>query len=197
MRKSKNIGILLLILLMISATVIPKKLIKWNFNDYNKLTYQYNQTMSTDVEFFPNPQKMQMTANLIVSIKDKEFADVIFTDIKQMTLSVDSLGVYRVRDTIEMPNQVLFQDLTPEGKIDRHIQQSNLMLARTLFPITNKKMKIGDTIDLKMSMPFNMMGSNINVKGYNRVKYTNSDNGIEKLTSVIDISDYTIPEEIE
>lgn len=197
MRKNKIIGILLLAILLISATAISKKLIKWNFNDYTKLTYQYNQTMSTNVEFFPNTQKMLMTANLIVSIKNKEFADVIFTDIKQITLSADSLGVYKANDTIEMPNQILFQDLKADGEIDGDIQQSNAMLARTLFPITNKEMKIGETVDLKMSMPFNMMGSSLNVKGFNRVKYTNSNNGIENLKTTIDVSDYTIPEEIK
>ncbi|MEX0362542.1 MAG: hypothetical protein AB3N10_16315, partial [Allomuricauda sp.] len=141
--------------------------------------------------------KILMTGNLIVSIKDKEHADVIITDIKQMTLTADSLGVYEVTDTIKMPNQVLFQDLTAEGNIDGDIQQSGVMLARTLFPITNKKMKIGDSVDLKMSMPFNMMGTNLTVKGHNRVKYANSNNGIEKLNTKIDVSDFTIPEEIK
>ncbi len=197
MRKNKIIGILLLTVLLISATTISKKLIKWNFNDYTKLTYEYNQTISTDGEYLPDTQKMLMTANLLVSIKNKEFADVIFTDIKQIMLSADSLGVYKATDTIEMPNQVLFQDLKADGDIDGDIQQSNAMLTRTLFPITNKKMKIGDTVDLKMSMPFNVMGTSLNVKGYNRVKYTNSNNGIENLKTTIDVSDYTIPEEIK
>jgi hypothetical protein len=197
MLNRKILGISLVALLLISGNTISKKLIKWNFDDYEKLTYNYNQTMSTDVEFFGDNQKMLMTANLIVSIKDNEHADVIFTDIKHITFSADTLGVYKATDTIEMPNQVLFQDLTPEGKIDGDIQQSSLMLAHTLFPITNKKMKIGETVDLKMSMPFNMMGTNLNVKGFNRVKYIKSNDGIENLNTVIDVSEYTIPEEIE
>jgi len=197
MLRIKTLGILLISVIFISATSISGKLIKWNFDDYTKLTYEYIQTMSTDVEIFDDTQEMMMTANLIIKIKDKQHADVIFTDIKQYNMSQDSLGNYKAIDSIEMPNQILFQDLTPEGNIDGNVLQSNLMLARTLFPITNQKMKIGETTDLKMSMPFNMMGSNINVKGYNRVKYVKSINGIEKLSSLIDVSEYTIPEEIE
>ncbi|MDP2688003.1 MAG: hypothetical protein Q8O62_12325 [Aequorivita sp.] len=197
MLKRKIFRILLVSLIFISATPVSKELIKWNFEDYKKLTYEYNQSMITNVEFLDDPQKMMMTANLIIKIKDEQHADVIFTDIKHYRMSQDSLGNYKATDTIEMPNQILFQDLTPEGNIDGNIQDSYLMLARTLFPITNRKMEIGETIDLKMAMPFSMMGSNINVKGYNRVKYVDSNDGIEKLSSLIDVSEYTIPEEIE
>jgi hypothetical protein len=197
MARRKILGILLFSVIFISATSVSKKLIKWNFDEYTTLTYEYNQSMLTDVEFFDDAQKMMMTAYLIIKIKNKQSADVIFTNIKQFRMSKDSLGTYKVTDTIEMPNQILFQDLTPEGNIDGDIQQSNLMLARTLFPITNQKMKIGETTDLKMTMPFNMMGSNINVKGYNRIKYVSSNDGIEKLSTLIDVSEYTIPEEIE
>ena len=190
-------GILMVLVMFIAATPVSNDLIKWNFSDYKKLTYEYNQTMLTDVGFLDDLQKMMMTANLIIKIKDEQHADVIFTDIMHYRMSQDSLGSYKVTDTIDMPNQILYQDLTPNGNIDGYIQDSYLMLARILFPTTNQKMKIGETIDLKMSMPFNMMGSNINVKGYNRVKYVDSNDGIEKLSSLIDVSEYTIPEEID
>lgn len=189
--------LILISIIGISATVGSDKLIKWNFDDYTKLTYEYRQLMSSEVAFFDDAQKGLLTANLIVRIKDNKYADVIYTDIKSYTLSIDSLGNYIKSDSINMPNQVLFQDLTPEGNIDGNIDQGSIMLAKTLFPITNKKMKIGETTDLKMSMPFNMFGSNINVRGFNRVKYESSDGGIAKLSSVIDVSEYTIPEEID
>lgn len=188
--------IVLISISAISATTVPKKLIKWNFGNYSKLTYEYSQSMSSDVEFFKNTDKREMTAKLIVNIKDKEHADMILIDIKSLLMSQDSTGNYVAKDTIEMPNQILFQDLTPEGNIDGNIPQSSLMLAKTLFPITGKKMKLGQTIDLNMSMPFSIYGSNINVKGNNSVKYESSKNGIEELT-ITDVSEYTIPEEIE
>jgi hypothetical protein len=197
MINKKYISLILVSTIAISATVVSNKLIKWNFDDYTKLTYEYSQLMSNEVDFNDETLKVLMTANLIVSIKDNKYADVIFTDRVSYLFSKDSLGNYIKSDSLNMPNHILFQDLTPEGNIEGSIDQGSIMLAKTLFPITNKKMNIGETTDLKMSMPFNMFGSNINVRGFNRVKYESSDGGILKLSSVIDVSEYTIPEEID
>ncbi len=196
MQRKLLVPLLLISFLLIAATLPTKKPIRWNFNDYTKLTYDYRQSISTDMSFMGGKQQSLMTAKLLVKIKDKEFADVLFTDIQSIGMSKDSLGNYVATDTTSMPNTILFQDLKPDGTIDGHIQQSSVMLARTLFPITNKKMKVGDTVGLKMSMPFNIFGSAINVKGFNHVTYVGSENGFEKLNTVIDVSDYTIPEEI-
>ncbi|NQX81114.1 MAG: hypothetical protein HRT66_03840 [Flavobacteriaceae bacterium] len=189
--------IVLISIISISAVVVSKKVIKWNFEDYTKLTYEYSQSTLTEAEFFKGTNKVISKANLIIKIKDKGHADVIFTDMKFIVMSRDSIGNYIAKDTIKMPNQVLFQDLTPNGSIEGNIQQSNLMLVKTLFPIIDQKMKLGKTYDIEMSMPFNIFGSSINVKGNNKVTYESSRNNIEELSTIINVSDYTIPEEIE
>ena len=196
MQRNLLIPLSLITFLLVSATVPSKKLIRWNFKDYTKLTYDYRQATTADISFMGKTQRSLMKAKLLVKIKDEVFADVLFTDLQSINLVQDSLGNYVPTDTITMPNSILFQDLKPDGTIDGHIQQSSLMLARTLFPITNKKMKIGDTVALKMSMPFNIFGSAINVKGFNKVTYEGSEDEGEKLSTRIDVTDYTIPEEI-
>lgn len=193
----KNILSLSIVLLLLSCKDnqdLAK--IKWNFKDYQKITYAYSQKMAAKTPFSSDSMWNGMEANLIVSIKNNELADIVLADVKTYSFDKDSLGNYIATDTVEMSNRILFQDLTPEGKMKGEIKQGNAMLAKTLFPIPNKPMAIGDTANLRMNMPFNIYGSSINAKGYNRIKYVEKKNDILHLKTKIDVSEYQIPEEI-
>lgn len=180
------------------STEKEKKLIKWEFDNYKKLTYSYTQYVTTGKSVFSGnndmPNQTLAKGLLTITVKDQENADIVIKDLIMTMFRVDSLGdTVKFMSPQRMP-EMFMQGLQENGDIEGGVNNQMQTLVHTFFPVMNTEASVGDSVDLKMMIPFNMYGSVLNVKGYNRVKLAESKNNIEKLTSVIDVTEYEIPE---
>ena len=66
--------------------------IKWNFKNFEKLTYDYQQIVENSSPFETN-EKMynKVRGVLIVSVKDNDKADIVFKDLKVSIFSISPL----------------------------------------------------------------------------------------------------------
>ncbi len=194
----KNINKILLALVIFGISSCKKQLnndVKWNFKGFKKLTYEYYQVMENKSPFGMD-EKMYNDAKgiLIVSTKDNGKADIIFKNIKMSLFSISKDG-----DTIPKMSQTVqdffMQDMDEFGKINGQLNPQTELLAQVLFPIPNENISVGEKSKLPTSMPFNMYGSRMIVSGFNELTLTSIENRIAKLSSVIDVSQFEIPEE--
>jgi hypothetical protein len=174
--------------------------IRWNFSKFKRLAFSYSQVMSmkSGFSFDKDDPKMfnRLDGNLIVKVKSAQFTDIVLTDLKMTMYQVNSSGDTSVVMTQEAPDMFI-QDLKEDGTIGGQLDQQAEVLAKTLFPVMNKNAAVGDSVDLPMSIPFNLFGSTINVRGYNRVRYVGNENGLANLQTDINVSEYTIPDEVK
>lgn len=75
------------------------------------------------------------------------------------------------------------------------------MLLKLLFPLPDKPLQVGGSADIPAQMPFNAMGSVLQVKGRSRVTLTRyvriGERTCARLDVDIDISELDVPEELE
>ncbi len=75
------------------------------------------------------------------------------------------------------------------------------MLLKLIFPLPSKTLKIGESVDVPAQMPFNAMGSQLQVKGRSRITLTRyvliGNHTCAQLNVDIDISDLKVPSELE
>ncbi|WP_291723656.1 hypothetical protein [Bernardetia sp.] len=173
--------------------------IRWKFGNFEKLTYEYHQiseNKSSMMNFGKQDGKMlsKATGLLIVSPKEGGKADVVFKNVEMSLLSVSEEG-----DTTQTMKQsspdFFMQDMDELGKIAGNLNQQTELLAQTLFPIPSEKLKVGQTSKIPISMPFNMLGSIINVTGFNEVKLESLEDAKAKVSTIIDVSEFEIPED--
>lgn len=190
---------ILAILISSSFIILSDNIFKWRFDKFKKLTFKYEQVASTKSDLFVD-NKMNIfnkfEGKLVVKVKSAALADIVFEDLKMTMCNVDSLEDTSVVMTQPVPDMFI-QDLKEDGTIEGELNGQTEMLAKTLFPIMNKKAEVGDSVNLPMTLPFNIFGSTINVKGYNRVKYVGYKDGVDKLETIINVSDFTIPDEVK
>ena len=174
------------------------KRIKWDFNKFEKLTYDYEQVMENDMgESFMDGERNLISSKgqLIVKVKDSGKADVIFKGVEVSMFTVTKAG-----DTTKEMSQTVpdffMQDMDEFGKIEGELNQQTELLSHTLFPISTQALSIGDTEDLPISMPFNIYGSRLQIKGQNSIKLNSIEDQVAFLTTEIDVSEYEIPEEV-
>lgn len=175
--------------------------IHWTFDNFEKLTYEYHQiaeNKSSMMNFGKQDGKMlsKATGLLIVSPKGDGKADVVFKNVEMSLLSVSEDG-----DTTQTMKQSVpdffMQDMNKFGKVEGNLNQQTELLAQTLFPIPSEKLKVGETSKIPVSMPFNMLGSVMNVTGFNEVKLESLQDSKAKVSTVLDVSEFDIPEDAD
>lgn len=174
-----------------------KKNVKWNFKNFDKLTYDYHQVMENQTSLgFGDPILSEAKGTLIISVKESGKADIIFKEVKMSMFSISEEG-----DTNRTMSQVspdfFMQDMDEFGNIDGPLNQRTELLAQILFPVPTEEIGIGEKSKLPAVMPFNMFGSIINVNGYNEIKLEAIDDGMARISTVLDIAEYDIPEDAD
>lgn len=196
----KAVPFLTILLFCSSFAGIKKNLIRWEFDNFKKLTFTYEQIMDVykDHTFDTDKTKTFIKAQglLIVTVINSESADIAIKEIKMTQYRVDSLGDTSVLVNMNAPDMFI-KDLKEDGTIGGEIEDKIQTLARTIFPIANKEMAIGDSVDIPLTVPFGMYTTLINAKGYNRVKYVNDKGDIAEIATVINVSDYIVPKGVE
>ncbi len=193
----KKLLSIFLITLCCSFISSDRHLIQWEFDNFKKLTFSYVQTMHSKSSIMSDMSMLQeLNGILVVHAKSPTHADVLFKELQMKMFRLDSLGDSSDVMTNIYPDMFI-QDMKEDGSIDGELDGQTELLAKVLFPALPKAIAPGDSVDLPMMVPFNIMGSVIKVKGYNRVKYTGTTNESSTLNTIINVTDYTIPEDIK
>ena len=122
---------------------------------------------------------------LVVKVNNSSVADMIFKDMFMKISEIDSLGIKKQIMENQMP-EFNIQGLNEDGKIDGKLNSQTEILAKILFPVINKNLKLNETHDLPLDMAFNQYGYQIKVKGQNSIKY----DGNGELKTKINISEF-------
>lgn len=182
-----------------SFITLNNNVFKWRFDKFKKLTYKYEQIAGINSVLFERDHMKtfnRLNGSLIIKVKNDSLADMVFGDLKMAMCNVDSLGDTSVVMSQSAPDMFI-QNFKEDGSMEGQLNGQLEMVAKTLFPVIDKKMEIGDSADKQVSMPFNVFGSSIDVTGYNRIKYVGKKEGIDKLETVLNISQYTIPDDVK
>lgn len=195
MKTNKVILVAILILGTFSCSSNSQEELKWNFKKFKKLTYNYTQIMESESPFGLDKKVYnEAKGTLIVSIKENGKADLIFKELMQSVFLITEKG-----DTSRMVSQIspdfFIQDMDEYGKIDGPLNQKTELLAHILFPIPKSKISVNSVAKLPVIIPFNMFGSQINVKGFNTVKLESLEKSIASMSTVLVVSDYDIPKD--
>lgn len=191
MKKSTLFHFILLPFFIFSCTVaktLRTKQVKWNFKSFKKLTYDYEQVVGMKNPFLDSLPSMKNVAKgkLILKVKSNGKADIILKDMKMVMRDIKQ----------QMPDQFI-QDMDEYGKVDGDMNSQQRMLLQMLFPIPTKKIKVNEVSKIPMKIPFSVPGSVINVKGFNSVTLKQINGSSYDLSTGINCTDYTIPDEVE
>src|SRR6266581_2792629 len=86
---------ILTILICYSCVTSNSKLFKWKFDKFKRLTFKYEQVLSNKSEFLGERNMKTLNrveGKLIVKVKNKNLADIVFADLKMTASNIDSLG---------------------------------------------------------------------------------------------------------
>lgn len=179
---------------------------RWDFTNKDVHNYSFEQEarMKTDMGSFggecgDSGQDMSAKGALMIKSQGDGTADLVLKDVK-MTMKMN-WGKGKEPKTMEQaaPPMVV-QGLKEDGS-GSFGNSSQDMLLKMLFPLPTKSLKVGDWVDVPAQMPFNAMGSLLQVKGRSRVtltRYVNiEDRTCAQLDVDTDISDLKVPSELK
>ncbi len=122
--------------------------------------------------------------------------------LEDLTMNIE-MNVPGKDETKFMKSQappMVIQGIKEDGSMKLGYSYQELLL-KTLFPIPQHPLKIGDSVSIPAQMPFNAMGSLVHVTGTSQIKlvdYVQIDGKTcTKLKTAIDISTLNVPLEME
>jgi hypothetical protein len=180
---------------------------RWDFSSEATHTYSYEQDIEMDADFGDfgggktpaSGQSITAKGSLLVKSKGNGTADIVLKDIKTKTEM--NFGNGEEPKTMEQTSPpTVMQGMREDGSGSVGDSSQNAML-KLLFPLPTKPLKVGESVDIPASMPFNAMGSMLHVKGHVRVtlaRYVTIGNGVYAQFNIkIDIAELDVPEELE
>jgi hypothetical protein len=177
----------------------PAPLLNWDFSKKQAHVYDYVQKAVNRSNMMgglaDTDQSIDGTLSLLVRSKGDGTATVVMKDT-QMSMTVD--GEKKAMRSNFPPMAV--QGMKEDGSM-RTGNSSTELLLKMLSPLPTKPLKPGESVALPASMPFNIMGSVLEVTGTATVTLTGyvSINGrtCARLDTDIDISKLDVPEDLE
>jgi hypothetical protein len=137
-------------------------------------TYAQEVRAKTDMGSFPgdksdgmDQEEMSTRGALLIKSQGNGTAELVLKDMK-MSAKMNA-GRDKKPKAMEqtMPPSV-FQGMKEDGSSSLG-NSSQDMLLKMLFPLPAKSMKVGESVDVPMQMPFNAMGSVLQVTGRSRI----------------------------
>jgi len=181
-------------------------LFRWDFSGNAVHRYAFSQEVRVETDMGANTGKapgtanQHMTADGSLTIKSQGDGTAEFV-LKDTTMKMEiTPGNGLEPRTIEgtMP-PIIIQGMT-EGSQLQLGDSSQEMLIRLLFPLPPETLKTGETVEVTARMPFNAMGSRLQVIGHYRITLTRyvaiAGRPCARFDVNIDISDPIIPEGI-
>lgn len=186
------------LLIALTSCGNKKENFTWDFNTNKNYNYSISQTTTSDIKTSKDEKSKHTyisgNGKLIVKSKSNDLADISITDLKaRMTNSF-------TKDTISQsqPNS-LIQDLRSDGKILTTLFSNDFI--RLLFALPTEDLSLGASSKIPSVFPFNMNGSVINSKGFNRLTFVDYEivdgHNCAVLWSVIDISKLDLPDDFK
>ncbi|NQT92763.1 MAG: hypothetical protein HQ559_08380, partial [Lentisphaerae bacterium] len=177
---------------------------RWDFSNKTVHEYSYQQETFAEHDFGMGGrertgQKMSAAGKLRMKGQGDGTADFVMMDMKAtMEMGFDEDGNHEI--TEQSIPAVVMQGMKEDGSGALGNPQQDMLL-RLLFPLPPKPLKVGGAGDIPVTMPFNAMGSLLQVKGRSRVtlaRYVKiGTRTCAQFNVDIDISELKVPEELE
>lgn len=169
-----------------------KEKLIWDFNSENTYVYSFEQQTNSInnwggfIEHIDTSESIAR-GELKVKSKGNDKADFVL--------------VLRIEDDAFKqeipPRTIVVPDMDAHGQMDAKRRNADVMFD-LLFPLPSKDLEIGESEQLEMQLPFNLMGSPLYVKGYNRLEYIkDTAPNTALISSEFKIDNLDVPEEIE
>ncbi|MDA8412591.1 MAG: hypothetical protein M0023_02275 [Desulfobacteraceae bacterium] len=180
---------------------------RWDFSKKNVRAYSYDQEVinktelgaETGSEISDPEQSMSAKGSLLINSQADGTAELVLKDMKtSMRIAFNKTDDPKIMEQ-EMPPFVV-QGMKEDGT-GPFGDSSQDMLLKLIFPLPTKTLKIGESVDVPAQMPFNAMGSQLQVKGRSRITLTKyvliGNHTCAQFNVDIDISDLKVPSALE
>lgn len=179
----------LIFLILVSATKLSKKENIWNFENYDKIEYDFSMSATNEVNYLNQKNGVKVTASLIVDIIDSTHADLVIINKKIIEKVNDSVTTF---DEIDLKDDVIFENYTNQGKIEGKISEEATSIKDILFPVILEEIKTGESITKKFKIPFNLIKDIIELEVENVIVKTKSENGLNTYSGTINSKKHSI-----
>lgn len=179
----------------------PETRLQWNFSKPKKLVYDFSQESVNKSKSSKDEEHeevlVEARGNLNIRIKDDETATLSLTDVILKSIFTGTNNHRKDTMVRGMPTRVI-QGMKSDGSFS----ESNIdVMFKTLFPLPNAVMEIGESVKLPMKIPFNANSSRLYTKGFNTLTLEGYEifEGREcaVLKGEIKVSELDIPEEVK
>lgn len=167
----------------------------WDFNSENNYVYSFEQIINTVNEWGGTMDHVDTSSvlgsgNLKVKSKGNNKANFVLS----LKIETEAFNSFKVRTA---PQILVIPDIDAHGQFDLKRRNSDVMFD-LIFPLPSIDLKIGESEKLVLEIPFNIMGSPLYVKGYNKLKYLKDiEPNIALIKSEFKIDKVDVPEEIK
>ena len=186
---------------------VEAAVLKWDFSNRDVHKYNFEQEVRNKADMGQlagtdlknTGQEMSVKGAIHIKSQGDGTAEFVLRDAKaNMTIDSDPEAGNRTMEQV-MPPMVM-QGMKENG-LESSCNSPQDMLLKMIFPLPTKDLKVGESIDVPAEMPFNAMGSLLQVKGYSRItlaRYVEIDgHACAELEVETDISDLKVPSELE
>ena len=180
------------------STKLYDKQMKWNFKNFEKLTFTYKQTLFTNTSLLfdsgDRPRSStEISGLLVVEIINNGSANIGFKDIIVSNFKLDIDGSKSDVVNQKMPDMTVIEGLHEDGTVTGRYNPEFVFFSKVFFPIINKEISLGNTYSLPISVPFGVTGSTVDIKGNNSVTYISSDKELAILETIINVAEHDEP----
>jgi hypothetical protein len=186
-------------------SVVPVFL--WDFSkDKAVHTYAYEQKVESKTDMGRSfggksggmRQEMLAKGLLLIKSQGDSTAEFVLKDMK-MSMKIDT-GEDKPKTMEQQMPPFVVQGMKEDGS-GSFGNSSQDMLLKMVFPLPTKSLKVGESVDVPAQMPFNAMGSMLNVTGQSRITLTQyvtiGDRTCAQLDVDTDIAQLKVPSELK
>jgi hypothetical protein len=179
----------------------------WDFSKAKVVhTYSYEQEVRSKTDMGRSfggksgdlGQEMSAKGLLLIKSQSDKTAELVLKDMK-MSMKMD-MGEDESKTMEQQMPPVVVQGMKEDGT-GSFGNSSQDMLLKMLFPLPSKRLKVGESVDIPAQMPFNAMGSLLQVTGRSRITLTKyvkiGDKTCAQLDVDTDISKLKVPTELK
>jgi len=147
---------------------------RWDFSTTDVVhTYSYEQEVRSKTDMGRSSggmgQEMSAKGSLLIKSQGDRTAEFVLKDMK-MSMKMD-MGEDEPKTMEQQMPPFVVQGMKEDGS-GSFGNTSQDMLLKMLFPLPPKSLKVGESVDVPAQMPFNAMGSVLNVTGQSRITLT-------------------------
>lgn len=181
---------------------------RWDFSRANVVhTYTYEQAVRSKSDMGSSfgsrsgdmGQEISTKGALLIKSQGDGTAELVLKDMK-MSMKMNTGGDEEPKTMEQTMPPFVVQGMKEDGS-GSFGNRSQDMLLKMLFPLPTKALKIGDSVDVPAQMPFNAMGSLLQVKGRSRITLTRyvkiGKHTCAQLDVDTDISELKVPSELK